>query len=75
MFSTISPFILVICGTTVAFIASSNRVDAQSFLIGGYGDGIYSSFLSPDGKMTEPKLAVKLAKPSFFAFHPKLDVL
>lgn len=75
MFSTIRPFILVLGGTAVASIASSNRVDAQSFFIGGYGDGIYSSFLSPDGKMTEPKLAVKLAKPSFFAFHPKLEVL
>ena len=75
MFSTIRPFVLFLCGTAVASIASSNRVDAQSFFIGGYGDGIYSSFLSPDGKMTEPKLAVKLAKPSFFAFHPKLDVL
>ena len=48
---------------------------AQTFLIGGYGDGIYSSTLEADGKMTEPKLAVKQSQPAFFVFHPKRDIL
>ena len=54
------------------FLGQSN---AQTFLIGGFGDGIYSSSLGADGQMTEAKLCVKQTRPAFFTFHPKLDVL
>lgn len=60
---------------SVATLYLTGNLVAQSFLIGGYGDGIYSSSLDSTGKMSEPKLAVKQRNPSFFAFHPKLDVL
>lgn len=66
-------FLLTLVSTFT--LLPSNDASAQSFLIGGFGDGIYSSKLEPDGKMSEPKLAVKQKLPAFFAFHPKLDVL
>ena len=53
----------------------TKAIMAQSFLIGGFGDGIYSSYLSPDGKMSEPLLAVKQSLPAFFALHPKKDIV
>jgi 6-phosphogluconolactonase len=48
---------------------------AQPFFIGGYGEGIYASTLEKDGTMAEPVLIAKQANPSFFCFHPKLEVL
>lgn len=48
---------------------------AQPFFIGGYGEGIYASRLEKDGAMAEPVLIAKQANPSFFCFHPKLEVL
>jgi len=47
----------------------------QVFWIGGYGPGIYASRLNTDGSMAKPRLVATQAKPSFFALHPKLDVL
>jgi len=56
-------------------ISWSSFSEAQTFLIGGFGDGIYASSLDPDGKMVEPKMLIKQAKPAFFTFHPKMDVV
>ena len=61
--------ILIVC----AF--QTSRAFAQSFFIGGYGSGIYTSTLNANGEMSEPRLAVKQKNPSFFAIHPKLDFL
>ncbi|MCY2986098.1 MAG: lactonase family protein [Planctomycetota bacterium] len=66
-------FLFTLASTVGLF--SFRDASAQSFLVGGFGDGIYSSKLESDGKMSEPKLAVKQKLPAFFAFHPKLDVL
>ena len=59
--------------TSIGMIA--NQACAQRFLIGGFGDGIYSSNLQPDGQMSPPQLAVKQARPAFFVFHPNMKVL
>ncbi len=48
---------------------------AQPFFIGGYGEGIYASKLEKDGAMAEPVLIAMQSNPSFFCFHPKLEVL
>lgn len=54
----------------------TNPCQAQSFFIGGYGEGIYISKLSGDGSMAEPTLLAKQANASFFCFHPvKKDIL
>lgn len=67
-------FSLALASLAAQFIIT-NTVQAQRFLVGGFGDGIYTSELQADGKMTEPKLAVKQVRPAFFAFHPTLSVL
>lgn len=56
-------------------IATASIVNAQPFFIGGYGEGIYASRLEKDGAMADPVLIARQAKPSFFCFHPKLEVL
>lgn len=50
-------------------------LQAQTFWVGGYGPGIYASRLEPNGSMAKPQLVAELANPSFFAVHPKKDVL
>ncbi len=47
----------------------------ETFLIGGYGPGIYASQLDTEGKMKEPVLVAQLEKPNFFVQHPRLNVL
>ena len=59
----------------IVFALPTINAFAQSFFIGGYGEGIYTSTLSADGQMSEPQLAMKQKNPSFFAIHPKLDFL
>ncbi|MFN9510457.1 MAG: lactonase family protein, partial [Planctomycetota bacterium] len=54
---------------------SSDQKTSQVFWVGGYGPGIYASRLNADGSMAKPRLVATQAKPSFFALHPKLDVL
>jgi 6-phosphogluconolactonase len=66
--------VLAIAGL-FACIVNGQLASAQTFFIGGYGPGVYSSSLDKDGKMTEPKLLAEQGLPAFFAFHPKLDVL
>ncbi len=58
-----------------AMLVQSGNAIGQSFFIGGYGPGIYASFLNKDGSLIEPKLIAQQKNPSFFAFHPKLDIL
>lgn len=55
----------------------NNQTDGTGkvFWIGGYGPGIYASRLGTDGSMAPPKLVATQAKASFFATHPRLDVL
>ncbi|XZE44416.1 lactonase family protein [Pirellulaceae bacterium SH467] len=48
---------------------------AQPFFLGGYGDGIYSSYLHQDGSMDVPKLLAKQNNASFFCLHPRLPIL
>jgi hypothetical protein len=70
---------------SILSMAFENRVHAQQsdgtqkpgqvFWIGGYGPGIYASRLGADGSMAPPRLVATQARPSFFALHPKLDVL
>lgn len=60
-------FLMAIVGVRVGY--------AQPFFIGGYGEGIYASKLNKDGSMAEPVLIAKQDNPSFFCFHPKLEVL
>ena len=59
----------------IVFALPTINAFAQSFFIGGYGEGIYTSTLNADGQMSEPQLAMKQKNPSFFAIHPKLDFL
>ena len=56
-------------------VAFANVGYAQPFFIGGYGEGIYASKLEKDGSMALPVLIAKQNNPSFFCFHPKLEVL
>lgn len=72
--ASLKQFFLFTLASTLGLL-SSNDSSGQSFLIGGFGEGIYSSKLESDGKMSEPKLVVEQKLPAFFAFHPKLDVL
>lgn len=55
--------------------ASSQIAYSQAFFIAGYGPGIYSSYLDPAGKLSEPKLLAEQKNPSFFGLHPSLNVL
>jgi 6-phosphogluconolactonase len=55
--------------------AAGSKGAGQVFWIGGYGPGIYASRLQDDGSMAQPQLVATQAKASFFALHPKLDVL
>ena len=67
--------ILLLTATALFSGPFADNLSAQNFFIGGYGDGIYASTLSADGKMSEPKLTAKQYLPSFFALHPKKDIL
>jgi 6-phosphogluconolactonase len=66
---------MILLGLVWFALMASDRALGQSFLVGGYGDGIYASSLGKDGSMSPPALVAKQANPSFFCFHPKLDVL
>lgn len=48
---------------------------AQSFLIGGFADGIYASQLKSDGTMAPAIRVVEHRFPAFFVLHPTLDVV
>lgn len=58
-----------------AFAVFAKVASAQPFFIGGYGDGIYSSYLNPDGSMDTPELLAKQTNASFFCLHPSLPIL
>jgi 6-phosphogluconolactonase len=64
-----------LASTLLMTIAAAKMSHAQPFFIGGYGEGIYASTLEKDGAMADPVLIAKQPNPSFFCFHPKLDVL
>ncbi len=53
----------------------SSKLQAQSFFIGGYADGIYASHIDPNGKMETPRKVGAQHTPSFLAMHPTLDVV
>lgn len=67
---------LSILSLTVGAVVSMESVlTAQSFLIGGFADGIYASQLKSDGTMTPAIRVVEHRFPAFFVIHPKLDVV
>jgi 6-phosphogluconolactonase len=61
-----------LCGCLAACVSlsMSNAVHSQNFLIGGYADGIYSSYIDAAGKMEKPKRVVAQNLPSFISIHP-----
>lgn len=65
----------VLTGAALCF-GQSNDALAQPFLVSGYGDTIYSSFLNAaNGLMDAPRKVATQAKPSFFSQHPKLPII
>jgi len=71
------PRLFLPCLTLIGFclVGQGSVALGQAFWIGGYGPGIYASHLKSDGSMAKPTLVAEQANPSFFAIHPKLDVL
>ncbi len=60
---------------STSFGQQSTSVEAFPFLVGGYGEGLYASAFTPsDLKLDEPKLLVKIERPSFFCKHPSLPI-
>jgi len=72
-----SPSVLCVTIVILVFILGrfSSSCQSQSFLIGGFGEGISASALASDGSMLAPKLLVEQVRPAFFTFHPKLDIV
>ncbi len=64
-----------LCIFLSSLIAAQSCFAQTPFFIGGYGEGIYASKLEKDGAMATPVLIAKQTNPSFFCFHPKLEVL
>lgn len=58
-----------------AALSSSSTVSAQPFLVSGYGDTIYGSFLNKNGTLDAPVKLADQAKPSFFTQHPTLPIV
>lgn len=71
-FGKFVPFLMAFSISCASFIPSAW---AQPFFIGGYGDGIYSSYLNPDGSMDAPELLAKQSSASFFCLHPSMPIL
>lgn len=67
------PLFLIVCSTALA--SFTKLACAQPFFIGGYGDGIYSSYLNADGSMDAPELLAKQTSASFFCLHPTMPIL
>lgn len=61
--------------SVMAVLATHSTTRAQSFLIGGFGDGIYASNLDEKGGMSTPVRVAEQHRPAFFAFHPKESIL
>lgn len=61
-------------GVSLSWLQSSES-HAQSFIVSGYGDTIYGSFLNKNGTLDAPHELAKQAKPSFFSQHPSLPII